>query len=63
MTYRELLAALSELSNEELDLTATVYVSSFDEYFAIEHGNRCRDGVLDEDYPIMVTLNTTENNK
>lgn len=52
-TYRELLEALLELSEEELDLSATVEVE--DEFYPIIATDRYRsDDVLDLNHPLLV---------
>lgn len=52
-TYRDLLEALLELNEEELDMTATVEVE--DEFYPIIATDRDRVGtVLDLNHPILV---------
>lgn len=52
-TYRDLLEALLELNEEELDLTVTVEVE--DEFYPIIATDRDRVGtVLDLNHPILV---------
>ena len=54
-TFRDLLAALKELSDEDLGLTATVYNASIDEFYPIVHTDRAsRVDVLDSDHPYIV---------
>jgi hypothetical protein len=55
MTYKELLEKLSAMSDTELALTATVWVSDDDEFFAVRYmDNQDEDDVLDADHPFMV---------
>lgn len=54
MTYRELLEALKELPQENLDNTATIYKVEDDEYFAITGTGICDDGVLDDGHPFLI---------
>ena len=59
-TYRELLEALQELSEEELDMTATIYDKTFDAYMPIDYTDKTvGDDVLDECHPIII-INTPE---
>ena len=54
-TYRELLEALKELSEEQLDKTATIYDKSFDAYMPIDYTDTTwDDDVLEANHPIIV---------
>ena len=54
-TYRELLEALKELSEEQLDKTATIYDKSFDAYMPIDYTEKTEeDDVLEADHPVIV---------
>jgi len=56
-TYRELLSALLELSEEELDMTATVYDAAleWDTYYPITSTDKTVElDVLDEGHPVIV---------
>ena len=54
-TYRQLLEALSELSQEELDMHVTVYDSTREEYYPLNYTGKTEgDDVLDADHPIMI---------
>ena len=54
-TYRQLLEALLELSQEELDLSVTIYDSSREEYYPLNYTGKTEgDDVLDSDHPIMI---------
>ena len=54
-TYRELLEALQELSEEELDKTATIYDKAFDTYMPIDYTEKTTDDfVLEACHPIIV---------
>jgi len=50
-TYRELLEALKELTPEQLDMTATVYVYGEDFYPINNIGLTTEDDILDEGHP------------
>lgn len=61
-TYRELLKALKELTEEELDMTATIYDKTFDAYMPIDNTEKTADDdVLDANHPIIV-INDPEQN-
>ena len=61
-TYRQLLEALQELSQDELDMHATVYDAANEEYYSLNYTDRSEgDDVLDPDHPIM-TVNDPEEN-
>ena len=54
-TYRELLEALKALTEEELDMTATIYDKTFDAYMHIDYTEMTvDDDVLDECHPVIV---------
>jgi hypothetical protein len=54
-TYREVLEALKNLSEEDLDKTATVYVRGVDEYYPIQTFGVTPDtDVLDKDHPYFL---------
>jgi len=60
-TYRQLLAALHELSPEELDLNVTIYDSSREEYYPLNYTDKTDDDdVLDSNHPIMIINDTEE---
>lgn len=56
-TYRSLLAALQNMSENELDMTATVWLRNTDEYMAVSGGSPIirpdSGGILDDDHPVM----------
>jgi hypothetical protein len=53
LTYADLLEALQELTQEELQNTATIYVEADDEFYPIIGTNRADDdqSVLDVGHP------------
>jgi hypothetical protein len=55
-TYRELLEALQELPEYDLDKAATIYDKTFDVYIPISHTDKTveDDDVLDPYHPIIV---------
>ena len=54
-TYRQLLAALQELSQDELDMNVTVYDNTNEEYYPLNYAGKCEgDDVVDADHPIMI---------
>lgn len=53
MTYRELIASLSELSDEQLDMTVTVELSNSDEWIAGEFKFVDDDTTLDSGHPVI----------
>ena len=54
-TYRDMLAYLNTFTQEQLDLTATVFDSDEDEFYAIDVDNITREAdVLDADHPYFV---------
>jgi len=54
-TYRELLEALQELSEEESDMPATIYDKTFDAYMPIDYTEKTTDDdVLDAHHPVIV---------
>jgi hypothetical protein len=55
-TYRELLEALKELTEEELDMTATIYDKTFDAFIPIDYTEKTvdEDDVLEACHPIIV---------
>ena len=53
LTYRKLLAALKVLTDEELDLTVSVFVS--DEFKEIDGLDRAsKTDILDKDHPFLL---------
>jgi len=61
-TYRQLLEALQELSQDELDMHVTVYDSTNEEYYPLNYTGKCEgDDVLDTDHPIMIINDSEEN--
>jgi len=54
-TYRQLLEALLELSQEELDLNVAIYDSSREEYYQLNYTGKTEgDDFLDTDHPIII---------
>ena len=55
-TYRELLEALQELPEHDLDKTATIYDKTFDAYMPIDYTETTvdDDDVLEPYHPIIV---------
>ena len=54
MTYRQLEKKISRMTDEEKDLTATVYLKHADEYIAVERLEETNDdGVLDLGHPVL----------
>jgi hypothetical protein len=54
-TYRQLLNALLELSEEELDMTATIHDVEPDAYYPITATDKTVEAdVLDSDHPIII---------
>jgi len=61
-TYRQLLAALQELSQDELDMHVSVYDGTNEEYYSLNYTGKCEgDDVLDADHPIMIINDPEEN--
>ena len=56
MTYKKLLSFLNNLSDEELNMTATIQIG--DEFFAVSHANKTDnvDDILDANHPVIVTV-------
>jgi hypothetical protein len=55
MTYRELLAALQELTDEELALDVTIFSEPEGEYYeGIDTDKTCQNDILDENYPVII---------
>lgn len=61
MTYRELLAALNELSDEQLDMTASIFDTESEEIYPLKETTLASelslmdvDGVVEENQPLMV---------
>ena len=60
MTYRDLLVSLGELTESELDLTATVVLTRSEEVVMVRSFERVSEtdpavgGVLDEDHPALM---------
>lgn len=54
MTYKELLTRLSAMSESELALDATVWVSDFDEFWCVRYvSDDAEADVLDKGHPYM----------
>ena len=54
-TYRQLLEALLELSQEELDMHVSIYDFTNEVYYPLNYTGKCEgDDVLDADHPIMI---------
>ena len=52
---KELLAALKELSKDELELTATIYSKNDDQYWIAEFTDRNKfDDAIERGHPIIV---------
>ncbi len=63
-TYRQLLEALQELTEDELDLSVTLYDLQREEYYPLDHCNKTKEAdVLDSDHPILIFNNSIEENK
>ena len=59
-TYRELLLTLSELSEDELDLTATIYDKSFEAYYPVSGTETTDDDdILDANHPVLIVNELT----
>lgn len=56
MTYKKLLSFLNNLSEEELNMTATIQIS--DEFFAVSHASKTDDfdDILDANHPVIVVI-------
>lgn len=55
MTYRELLTALSKLTDEQLDCSVTVELEEQDEFYPVElYICGSWQGVLDDGHPVLV---------
>lgn len=55
LTYRELRDRISELTEDELNLTATVFVEDLNEYWGITETNKSiGDDILDPNHPILI---------
>jgi hypothetical protein len=55
MKYRDLLNALLELDEEELELTATIFMSDSEECHPVNYTDKYGgDGVVEENHPIIV---------
>ena len=54
-TYKQLLEALLELSQEELDMHVTIYDFTNEEYYPLNYAGKSEgDDVLDANHPIMI---------
>ena len=54
-TYRQLLEALCELTEEQLDLHVTVYDFQKEEYYPLNYtGTTEGDDVVDDEHPILM---------
>ena len=54
-TYRQLLEALLELSQEELDMNVSIYDFTNEVYYPLNYTGKTEgDDVLDADHPIMI---------
>ena len=61
-TYRQLLAALQELSQDELDMHVTIYDRGREVYHPLNYTGKCEgDDVVDADHPIMIINDPDEN--
>ena len=55
MTYRELRDRINELTEDELNLSASVFVEDLNEYWTITDTNKAAgDDVLDPNHPILI---------
>ena len=60
-TYRQLLEALQELSQDELDMHVTVYDSTNEVYHPLNYTGKCEgDDVIDADHPILIINDSEE---
>jgi len=54
-SYRQLLEALKMFTEEELDMTATIYDKTFEAFMPVDFTSKTEDDdVLDTDHPIIV---------
>lgn len=54
ITYRELLNKLNSFTNEQLDMTATIYISDSNEFYGVNQLKITTDtDVLDENHPYL----------
>jgi len=61
-TYRQLLEALLDLSQDELDMHVSVYDMTNEEYYPLNYTGKCEgDDVLAADHPIMIINDLEEN--
>ena len=69
MTFRQLLLALNELSEEDLDKTATVYVNDSDTFYGVQYTETAfQDGVFSDtldcedtgSHPFIVIADSSE---
>ena len=69
MTFRQLLLALNEMSEEDLDKTATVYVNDSDTFFGVQYTETAfQDGVFSDildcddtgSHPFIVIADSSE---
>ena len=59
-TYKQLLEALQELSEEELQLTATIYNVENDAFAPVEYTDKTKcDDVLESDHPVIAINDPT----
>lgn len=55
ITYRQLRDRINELTEDQLDLDASVYLQGFDETFSITDTDlTCENDVLGENYPVLI---------
>ncbi len=55
MTYRELRDRINELTEDELNLSASVFIEGLNEYWTIIDTNKAiGDDILDPEHPILV---------
>ena len=60
-TYRQLLEALCELTEEQLGLHVTVYDFQKEEYYPLNYtGTTEGDDVVDDEHPILIINDPTE---
>lgn len=54
MTYRDLAKIISEMTEEQKDMTVTVNIVDYDEFIPVENfSTRDTDGILDENHPYL----------
>tara|TARA_X000001388_G_scaffold66086_1_gene52798 strand:+ start:86 stop:283 length:198 start_codon:yes stop_codon:yes gene_type:complete len=60
-TYRQLLEALWELTEEQLDLNVTIYDFQNEEYYPLNYtSTTVGDDVVDDEHPVLIINDPTE---